>query len=285
MPAAVPLSAGQRAEIWRLRGRWDESAAAIAEGMPLAGTPNARAQLLRTRGFLARDRGCLEEAQSLLLEAATILQDLASPDELLIDRALTFAMQGNFQKALSSMAERLKNNNHRNRMSVLCHIGQFLRLRRDFDRAHDCFRQILANLPKSSVNLRQEALFESGLLRLERQDASGSREAFQTLASVSLPSFPWLMGSAILQWNPGDPFPEPPEPGRACPWIRRPDYFFYAGEAARLKHQEEEAKRAYRRVLIESTSPWSNAAWRSALRLAAMGESLPAGTPAFPPLA
>ena len=270
-----------RAGVERWQGKWSASHVIVEAGLNAVRSDQDRLDLTALKALLHSDRGDLADAQAVFEQ---ILDQLGSGtlQAHFSDYASVLAMRGFLGKAMTEMAERLAREDHRLRMPLLCHIGRLLRVRGEFQRAKECFIQVLGHLLRNSPSMDVEARFELALINLAQKDVLGARAEFNTLASFPILSGHTHLARMFLSWKEGEPLPEPPDPGKGCPWHRRSDYFFYSGEYALLTGRRPEAVRAYRRALIESVSPYRLPAWLSVLRLKEWGVTLPKNAPNFP---
>ncbi|GMV79682.1 MAG: hypothetical protein AMXMBFR7_08660 [Planctomycetota bacterium] len=283
LPDLVALGWALRAQVERQRGEYARAKRAADQGLALGTAERFRAQLLLEKARIERELGRLDLALNLLAEASHV-HTPAPVDSIYVERAWILALRGRGDEALAVLAERLRDNSHQARLTLLQEIGQLSRLRGHANRAHDCFHQVILNCPQKSSGLRLNAGLELGLVQLGLGEESRAREKWQEVANSPFRGFPRTVAQAILDWRPGDPAPEPPEPGRDCPWAERSAYFYTLGEFASLAQRREESVRAYHRALIESPSAYRQEAWMSALKLSQMGEDLPGTLPVFAPL-
>ncbi|MCZ7643940.1 MAG: tetratricopeptide repeat protein [Planctomycetota bacterium] len=279
---------GSRARLLRAdaewqRGEYGRAARAVEQGLALEPAERVRVELFLQRALVERELGRLDAALNLLQEAEAVPTP-APLDDVNIERGWTLAMRGQADEALEALAERLRVNTHAARMKLLREIGTLSFLRGHLNRAHDCFQQVLLNLPRSSVGMRLACALDLGLALLALGEEARAREQFQEAAANPARALSKTLAQRFLDWREGEPLPEPPEPGRDCAWMQRPLYFYYLGEFAYLSRRREEAVRGLHRAVIEAPSPYRHAAWMAALRLGQLGETVPGGAPSFVPL-
>lgn len=273
----------RRAEAERMRGGWDAARGHAARALDGSASDSQRMTARQQLALLDLDAGRLDEAMAGLETVAAFkgTLEIGSQPET---RANILAMQGQGTKALALLAALLKREDHRRRMILLLQLGRMLRMRGEPARAKECLLQALPLLHKYLVHTALEAELETGLACLALHERTAANEAFNRAASYPLPAFPKLVVQSFRDWRIGESAPEPPEPGRACPWARRADYFFYLGEYALLQGRREDAVRCLRRALIDAVSPYRYYPWLAAARLKELGENLPKHIPDFPPL-
>ncbi|MBI3829236.1 MAG: protein kinase [Planctomycetes bacterium] len=273
----------QRAAVERLRGRFKEAAAYLETASTQAEQPAQGVSVRFHQAVLELDEGRMDEALARLDELAAF-KGTVELDARADERVNILAMKGLGTKALSMLATRLKHEDHRHRMVLLCQLGRMLRVRGECSRARECFSQALVHMRRYMSLAALEAELELGLTCLASKDRPAAAEAFNRVSTFAVNNFARLVVRSYREWRAGEPLPEPPDPGTECPASRRSDYFFYMGEYAQLSGRRDEALRAYKRALLESVSRYRHCAWLAAARLRELDEPLPKGTPDFGPL-
>ncbi|MCK6474565.1 MAG: protein kinase [Planctomycetes bacterium] len=283
VPDAGLAAATFRANVEIERGNFDEAERILKAVEGAVGISEDRAIFWVARSLLAHVRGQLREAVDFLKLAGKSKPQ--ETDEVIgVRRAWLYAQIGDTEKAMATLAATLKVVPHRSRMQVLHEVGRLCHFRGDDARAADCYEQVLANLPRSSNKLHIECELDLALLLMLQGRTSEGHERLQRAVGVPFRCMAGVLAKRILNPDPDEPLPEPPEPGRECPWSAHAEYFYYLGEFARAAGQTDVAVRAYNRAMLETTSPWRQFPWLAAMRMRALGRPVPSGFPIFPPV-